>query len=165
MCERKGEKEGFAMENIMNTITANMGALLWLAATVVLVAIEMGTAQMICIWFALGAFVSIFAAMMGASTVMQFAIFSVVSLLTLLCTRKFVKNVLNVKKTPTNADSVIGLSGSVIEEIDNKAQTGRIRLGGLDWAARTADGSTVHIGETVTAEAIEGVKLIVSRKT
>lgn len=152
------------MENINNFLTANMGALLWLAATVVLVIVEMSTLQMICIWFALGSFVSIFAAMMGASTITQLVIFTVVSLLTLLCTRKFVKNVLNVKKTPTNADSVIGLSGSVIEEIDNLAQTGRIRLGGLDWAARTADGSTVHIGETVTAEAIEGVKLIVSRR-
>lgn len=152
------------MENIMSIISANAGALMWLAATVVLVVIEMGTAQMICIWFALGAFVSIFAAMLGASTVVQLVVFAVVSLLTLLCTRKFVKNILNVKKTPTNADSVIGLSGSVIEEIDNQAQTGRIRMGGLDWAARTTDGTVVHIGETVTAEAIEGVKLMVSRK-
>lgn len=153
------------MDYIIKIFTENAAAWLWLAATVALILVEMGTAQMICIWFALGSFVCIFAAMLGVSGTWQFVIFAVVSAISLLCTRKFLKNILHVKKTATNADSVIGLCGSVIEEIDNTAQTGRIRLGGLDWAARTTDSSTVHIGETVVAQAIEGVKLIVSRKT
>ncbi|MEG0852784.1 MAG: NfeD family protein [Angelakisella sp.] len=152
------------MNNVFDMITSNAAPLFWLVVTVILIVVEMSTAQLICIWFALGAFVSIFAAMLGASGTVQFVVFAVVSAVSLVLTRKFVVSALYVKKTATNADSVIGLAGSVIEEIDNQAQTGRIRLGGLDWAARTVDGTTVHIGETVVAESIEGVKLIVSRK-
>lgn len=152
------------MNDIINMVTQNMATLFWLAVAVALFIVEMSTAQMICIWFALGAFVTVFAALLGASGTVQFVVFAVVSALALLFTRKFVRSALNVKKTATNADSVIGLCGSVIEEIDNRAETGRIRLGGLDWAARTVDGEVVHIGETVKAESIEGVKLMVSRK-
>lgn len=152
------------MESLMSFITSNSATLFWIVATVVLILVEIGTAQMICIWFAVGSLVAVFVTMFGASPTVQFTVFAVVSALALLSTRSFVKGVLNVKKTATNADSVIGLCGSVIEEIDNTAQTGRIRLGGLDWSARTVDDSVVHIGETVKAEAIEGVKLMVSRK-
>ncbi|MEG0752725.1 MAG: NfeD family protein, partial [Angelakisella sp.] len=130
------------MNNVFDMITSNAAPLFWLVVTVILIVVEMSTAQLICIWFALGAFVSIFAAMLGASGTVQFVVFAVVSAVSLVLTRKFVVSALYVKKTATNADSVIGLAGSVIEEIDNQAQTGRIRLGGLDWAARTVDGTT-----------------------
>lgn len=139
-------------------------AILWLIAMAALIAVEAGTAQMVCIWFALGALVASLAAMLGVSGTWQFIIFVVTSAIALLFTRRFASNILRFKKTPTNADSVIGLCGSVLEEIDNAAERGRVRVNGLDWTARTADNSVIHIGDTVQVEAIQGVKLIVVQK-
>ena len=53
----------------------------------------------------------------------------------------------------------------MIQEIDNLAQTGRVRVSGLDWTARTeTDGVRIQVGQTVLVKAIEGVKLIVETK-
>ena len=69
---------------------------------------------------------------------------------------------LRVKKTPTNADSVIGAIGQVVEPIDDEAGTGRIKVEGMDWSARTTDGSNLPEGIKVKVKAIAGVKLMVS---
>lgn len=152
------------MGGFMTFFQSNYQAILWLMAAVVLVVIETGTAQMVCIWFAVGAVCGVFAAVAGLNPVWQFLIFLVVSAATLLFTRPFVNKILHVKKTATNADSNIGLCGSVLEEINNVAETGRVRVNGLDWTARTSDNSVIHIGETVVVGSINGVKLIVLRK-
>ena len=67
-----------------------------------------------------------------------------------------------MKKTPTNADSVIGAIGQVTEPIDDEAGTGRIKVEGMDWSARTTDGSKLPEGVKVKVKAIAGVKLMVS---
>lgn len=152
------------MFNLTAFLAQNGQAILWLVVMVVLIVVEVGTTQMICIWFAFGALVTSLFTMVGVSGTWQFVIFVVTSALALLFTRRFTTGILNFKKTPTNADSVIGLCGSVLEEINNAAESGRIRVNGLDWTARTADNSVIHIGDTVQVEAIQGVKLIVVQK-
>lgn len=142
----------------------NSSAILWLIAMVALIMVEAATAQMVCVWFALGAFAASLTAMLGFGGITQFIVFVLVSGITLIFTRRFALKFLKVRKTATNADSVIGLCGSVIQDIDNVAETGRIRVSGLDWAARTADNSVIRIGETVIVRAINGVKLIVDKQ-
>lgn len=150
------------MEGFISLIRDNLPAVIWLGAMVVLIVIEASTIQLICIWFAVGALAAAVAAMCGLSRGIQFALFIVISALCLVFTRKFVKGVLKVKKVPTNADSVIGMCGSVLQDIDNIAETGRVRVNGLDWTARSTDSQTkIHTGDTVVVTAIEGVKLIV----
>ena len=149
------------MRGIIEFVGANREPLLWLLFSLVLLAVEASTTQMVCIWFSLGAFVTVFAAMMGLPLTLQLTIFFVVSALTLVFTRRFVKDVLRVKKVPTNADSVIGLCGSVIEEINNLAQTGRVFVNGLSWAARSKNNETIPKGAVVIVDGIEGVKVIV----
>lgn len=39
---------------------------------------------------------------------------------------------------------------------------GAVRLSGVEWSARSADGSPVAAGTVVRIDAIEGVKLIVT---
>ena len=41
-------------------------------------------------------------------------------------------------------------------------ETGAVRLSGVEWTARSADGSPVAVGTVVRIDAIEGVKLIVT---
>ena len=90
---------------------------------------------------------------------MQLLVFFVVSAVALAATRPLVGRILHFKQTPTNADSIIGMSGPVLESIDNTAQTGRVN--NLDWAARSANGAPIASGVIITVEAIEGVKLMV----
>jgi membrane protein implicated in regulation of membrane protease activity len=67
----------------------------------------------------------------------------------------------NPKKVATNADRNIGKTAVVTERIDNVAGTGAAKVNGVEWTARTADGSTVEVGALVTVQKIEGVKLCV----
>lgn len=145
-------------------IAENWNALLWFLAAVALLVVELTTVQLVSIWFCLGAVAATVAAVWGASGTAQLGTFFAVSALALALTRPMVQRTIHFKKVPTNADSFIGMSGSVLEDIDNLAQTGRVRAGGLDWTARSCDGRPIHVGATVVVEAIEGVKLMVRPK-
>ena len=146
---------------MMDFIAANWNALLWLLAAILLLVIEAATVQLVSIWLCLGAFAATLATIFGAGWELQFGVFIVVSGVALVGTRPFVKKALNVKKVHTNADSVIGMTGSVLQDIDNMEETGRVRVNGLDWSARSAGGEPIHVGAAVVVEAIEGVKVIV----
>ena len=149
------------MNGIQVFLAAYAQPLIWLAVALVMLIIEAATVQMVSIWFCLGAVAAI-AAILGGSIPVQIIVFVVISGVTLAFTRKFVKKVLRVKKTPTNADSVIGAIGQVVEPIDDEAGTGRIKVEGMDWSARTTDGSKLPEGVKVKVKAIAGVKLMVT---
>lgn len=139
----------------------NWQALLWFLAVLGLLIVEIATVQLVSIWFCLGAVAATVAAVWGASGTVQLLVFFVVSAVALAATRPLVGRILHFKQTPTNADSIIGMSGPVLESIDNTAQTGRVRVNNLDWAARSANGAPIASGVIITVEAIEGVKLMV----
>lgn len=142
-------------------ITENWNILLWFIAAVTLLVVEVNTVQLVCIWFCLGAVAATVAAILGASGTWQLGVFLTVSAVSLAVTRPLVRQAIHFNKVPTNADSFIGMVGSVLEDIDNLAQTGRVRVGGLDWTARSQTGEPIHVGAAVVVEAIEGVKLMV----
>lgn len=136
----------------------------WLIAMVVLLIIEAVVPGLISIWFALGALAALVAALFHAPFWLQVVWFLVVSILTLLLTRPFVKKYVNNRVTPTNADMVIGKDAVVTEAIDNLKGKGAVRLNGKVWTARMADENTAaKVGETVRVLRIEGVKVIVEK--
>ena len=61
-----------------------MDAILWLAAVVVLLVIEIATLGLTTIWFAGGALIAGIAAVAGAGRVVQFVLFLIVSLILLI---------------------------------------------------------------------------------
>lgn len=136
-------------------------AVIWLVLAVTMFIIEGFTAQLICIWFAFGALVGMFAAFLGASMGVQLLLFLATSIAVLLIWRPFLKKRITPKMTATNADAVIGQDGLVLEEIDNTLQTGRVSANGLDWTARSADGKIIKARQKVKVMKIDGVKLIV----
>ena len=113
------------------------------------------------IWFALGSICALIAALLGAPTWLQIAWFAVISILTLILTRPLVRKYVNGKKTPTNADRVIGCAAVVTEEINNLQGSGSVRIDGKEWTARSFDESLIPTGTVVKVIRIEGVKLIV----
>lgn len=135
----------------------------WLILAIVLGVIEAATVQLVAIWVALGALAAIIPAMLNAPLWVQFVVFVLVSAVAIVSTRPLVKNVLKLKRTRTNADSVIGKIGVVIVRIDNFNSQGRVSVGGLDWSARSEDGEIIEVDDKVLIKSIDGVKLIVER--
>ena len=54
-----------------------------------------------------------------------------------------------------------GKQAVVTEDIDNLAGTGAIKLSGVIWTARSADGNPIPAGTIVAVQSVEGVKTIV----
>lgn len=133
---------------------------LWLALFVVFLIVEAGTVALVSIWFALGALAALVSCALGAEMWFQITVFLVVSLVLLAVLWKRVRNKLTTTKT--NVDSVIGAEGYVTEAIDNLSYTGRVKLGGITWAARSTSGAGIPVGTLVKVERIEGVKVFVS---
>ena len=90
-------------------------------------------------------------------------IFAIVSAVALAVTRPLVKKFTNGRRMPTNVDRFIGEKAVVTEKIENDLSKGAVKIGGLEWTARSVDSETAEVGEQVTVEAIEGAKLIVRK--
>ena len=135
--------------------------ILWIILAVAFLAIEFGTVTLISLWFVVGALAAMAAALLGAKLWLQVLIFALVSLVMLLLLRPFLKKFVSPHKVPTNVDAMIGKEALVTEAIDNLIGTGAIRVDGLTWTARSADGAHIPVGTAVNVQAVEGVKAIV----
>lgn len=137
-------------------------AIIWLALLVVLLAIELLTLGLTTIWFAGGALAAFLAAVVGMNLTVQVILFAAVSVVFLIFTRPFAVKYVNKSRVKTNADSLIGRTAIVTEEINNLAGTGQVQVAGQDWTARSKEeGRRIPSGVTVKIQAISGVKLIV----
>ena len=142
-----------------------MDAILWLAAVVVLLVIEIATLGLTTIWFAGGALIAGIAAVAGAGRVVQFVLFLIVSLILLIFTRPLAVRYMNKGVSKTNVNSLIGEKAVVIQKINNLEQTGQVRINDIEWMARTSsDEVTIPEQTVVTIEAVQGVKLIVKEE-
>lgn len=136
---------------------------LWAAAVIVFMIIEIATTQLVTLWFALGSLASLIACLMNAPVYVQIIIFVAVSAITLAATRPLVKKWTKTPFSPTNADRCIGKTALVVEDIDNSAEKGAVKINGSVWSARSADGIKIRKDEQVTIKQIDGVKLIVNK--
>lgn len=148
----------------MVEITETTMYIFWAAAIILFGIAEAVTAQLVSIWFLIGAIAALIAAFCGANLIIQIIVFIAVSILALVITRPLVKKYINPKKEHTNADRVIGQVGIVAEDIDNIRATGQVKADGKIWTARAADNSVIPAGSEVIIEKIDGVKLIVKNK-
>ena len=138
---------------------------IWLAVIILASILEAATAQLVSIWFVAGGIGALIASLCGAPLPLQVLIFALATALTLLATRPFVKKLLTVRRTSTNADRYIGKIAVVTKQIDNTLGTGQVNALGSVWTARSSDGSVIPAGARVLVESIDGVKLIVRLKT
>ncbi len=140
-----------------------MAWIIWLAIFVVLIGIEAATMALTTIWFAGGAIVAFFLALMGVGKYVQMAVFFIVSCALLFFTRPFALRYVNKKTVKTNVEELTGKKARVTEEIDNDLAKGAAILSGQEWTARSTDGDRIPAGTMVTVDSVKGVKLMVSR--
>ena len=140
----------------------NMAAIVWLVLMVVFLAAEASTVSMVSLWFAAGALIALLTALAGGPAWLQTLLFLAVSAGLLLALRPLVKKYLSPKLTATNVDSVVGSTGLVTATIDNVSAVGQVKLGAMEWTARSTSGQPIPAGTLVKVDRIEGVKAFVS---
>jgi membrane protein implicated in regulation of membrane protease activity len=132
----------------------------WLGLFVIAFVLEIFTADMISIWFAIAAIPSFIIALAGGDIIFQSVSFVVFTLVLLLLTRPVVKKYLKTNEIKTNVDAMVGMTGKVIKEITPN-DTGRILIRALDWAAVSKE--VITVGEMARVLDVEGNKLIVEK--
>ena len=137
--------------------------ILWLILLVAFAIVEGVTVSLVSVWFIGGAAAALIAALCGAEVWLQVVLFFGVSIVLLLCLRPLSKRLLKQKKVATNADSNIGKEAIVTEEIDNLQGKGAVKIAGVEWSARSEDGSVIEKDAVVRILRIEGVKVCVQR--
>lgn len=139
-----------------------MVPLYWLLGLVVLLVIEIATLGLTTIWFAGGALVAFFAALLGAKLWLQLVLFVLVSLLMLIFTRPVAVKYLNKNNVKTNYEGLIGKVVRLTKCVDNASQTGQAVIHGVEWTVRsTKDYDIIEAGKRVKIVNIEGAHLIV----
>ena len=135
---------------------------LWLALMVVFLIAEAATVTITSLWFAAGALVALLAGLLGAAFWLQVVLFIAVSAAMLFALRPIIRKHFTPKLTPTNVDAIIGTQGYVTADINKVAATGTVKLGAMEWTARSSNGAVIPAGTLVKADKIEGVKVFVS---
>ncbi|HBJ17725.1 MAG TPA: NfeD family protein [Clostridiales bacterium] len=138
-------------------------AIFWLVLLVVFLIVEAACPiHLVSVWFAMGALVALLGAALDAPVWLQIVLFVVVSGALLALLWPLAKKFLNPQVTATNVDSVIGTVGIVTASIDNVEALGQVKLGGMEWSARSTSGDTIPTGTEVRVDRVEGVKVFVT---
>ena len=139
-----------------------MDTIIWLALMIVFLITEAATVVMVSLWFAAGALVAMAASLLGAPIWLQIVLFLTVAAVLLACLRGVVRKHFTPKLTRTNVDAIVGSKGYVTADIDNIGATGTVKLGAMEWTARSTTGSSIPKGALVRVDKIEGVKAFVT---
>ena len=139
-----------------------MDTILWLGLMVLFLIMEANTVSVVSIWFAVGALVALVTSLLGGQLWLQVVLFFAVSAGLLACLRPVAKKYFKPRLTKTNVDAVIGTQGYITDAVDNLNGKGSVKLGAMEWTARSSDGSIIPQGTLVKVDRIEGVKAFVT---
>lgn len=141
----------------------NWAAIIWFVLMVVFLIVEaVCLIHLVSIWFAAGSLTAMLLALIGAPVWLQVIAFVLVSSALLAMLWPLVRKHLNPNLTKTNVDAVIGSTGLVTASINNVEAHGQVKLGPMEWTARSTDGSHIPEGTLVRVDRIEGVKAFVT---
>ena len=141
----------------------NWAAIIWFCLVVGFLIVEGACPlHLVSVWFAAGALTAMLAAMLSAPVWLQILLFLVVSAALLAAMWPIVRRFLKPNLQKTNVDAIVGSQGRVTAAIDNVAAQGQVKLGPMEWTARSTSGEPIAEDTLVTVDRIEGVKAFVS---
>lgn len=135
--------------------------ILWLVVIILLTILEVGTTNLVSVWFIASALISLILSFFTDSFLIEFAVFVIIGVILMITTKPYLTKKLEKKKVPTNLDRVIGMSGIVTEDI-TKTKVGEVYVDGKKWSA-IAD-EKIPKDTTVKVLEIHGVKLKVEKE-
>ena len=160
--------------NIFVGITTNliergitMEVFVWAMVFVFFVIAEIVSIQLVSIWFAVGALITLLCTYFfeGIPILGQLFIFIISSSVFLAISIPYLKKRHSTVHVSTNSDLDVGKQAVVIEDINMDSGTGRVTLNGVDWSALPAvKDDIIPSGSIVVVEKVQGAKLIVSLK-
>jgi len=135
----------------------------WLGAALLLGVVEILSVDLVLIMFAVGALVAAGLAFAGAELWVQIVGFAITSTLLLIALRPWLLRHLRqrVPLVETNAAAHVGRVAVAVTPITER--TGRVKLAGEVWTARTEALETIDVGEEVLVRRIEGATAVVMR--
>ncbi|MBO4216734.1 MAG: NfeD family protein [Clostridia bacterium] len=137
---------------------------IWLGAIAASVVIEALTVELVSIWFLPSAIAALILSFFSVPIWVQVLVFFAGFVVMFAIFKFWLSRYIKPKKIPTNADSLIGETATVTEDIDNVNEKGAVKIRGLVWTARTSDdGVTAEKGSHVKIKEIVGNKLIVEK--
>ena len=142
-----------------------MDAIIWFALLVVFIWAEASTVTMVSVWFAIGALAAVITALLGGEVWLQVVVFVVVSGVSLALLRPVAQKYFTPRITRTNVDALTGKTCQVVADIDNPTAAGQVKIGDVEWSARSTDGSPIPAGTQVKIDRVEGVKVYVTPVT
>ncbi len=133
----------------------------WIGFAIVMAVCEALTIQLVSIWFVVGAVSAAITSIFTKSIPIQTAVFLAVTFIALLITRPLVKKLKEKRGiVSTNADRLIGKTGIMLTNIEDKHTIGQVKVEGEIWSAKT-EFAPLTKDSKIKVLAIEGVKLIV----
>lgn len=140
-----------------------MGVLFWAIAVVAFIIAEIATIQLVSIWLAAGALITLLAsAFYPLNAFEELCIFILSSAVLLLLSFPLIKSRKKKAVTATNADLDVGKHATVIEAINSDKGTGRVTLNGVNWGAVPEnENDIIPVGTIVIVTKVIGAKLTV----
>ena len=133
----------------------------WLALAILAAAIEVSIPQFGVIFASLAAVVAAVAAWLGMNAVAQIFVFVAVLAASLVLLRpRIVARLSSGPGVPSRTEALLGREGIVTHDIDTRVGSGRVNVGGQDWAARSS--SPLAVGTRVRVAGADGIVLEVT---
>lgn len=133
---------------------------LWIGLALILGIIETTTLDLVFLMLAVGAVGGALAAAMGAPFLVQALVAIAVSVAMLGVVRPIAKRHLHQPITErTGVAALVGRRAIVLERVDGTS--GRVKLAGEVWSARSYDGSVIEAGASVDVVEIQGATALV----
>ena len=134
---------------------------LWVILAGIFFIIEIATVGFLVFWFGVGALIAMIVSFFTESLAIQTTVFVLSSTILLFFTRPFVNKFSSNDEVQTNAFSIIGKKGIVIQTIDPVSGKGQVKIGTEKWSAKSADDVKIEKGTEVEVLDIDGVKAVV----
>ena len=140
---------------------AELGSLGWLAVALVAAILEVSIPHFGCAFISAGAIAAAAAAFLGYGVPVQIGTFVLVMTVSLVALRSRLINRFGGQGVPARTDPLIGRHGQVTHDIDPTVGTGRVNVGGEDWAARSTE--AISSGTKIRVVGADGIVLEVTR--
>ena len=139
--------------------------IIWLIIAVVMLLVELLGPNLISIWFCVAALIMAPISLLNLPIWLQCVIFMILSIAFMFVLRKlYVTKIKPKNKLKDNLeDKIINETAVVTKTIDNSKNEGQVIVSGMYWQAISSDGSIINVGDNVSIDKIENMKLFVTK--
>jgi len=140
---------------------SEIATLAWLSLALIGAIVEVSIPHFGFAFVSAASVVAAVAAYFGLGIIVQIGLFVVVLAVSLIGLRSRLVGYLGGQGVPSRTDPLVGKQGVVTHDIDTTLGSGRVNVGGEDWAARAKE--PIGVGVKVRVVGADGIVLEVTR--